>query len=101
MKPAPVTPPPDPVDAPAAVNLCLLLGQMLFGFGATAQRIQDSIAHLARHLGCKVDLLVSYDALLITVNDGATFQTRIDSARRVAGLDLLGLARVSAWLLGL
>jgi len=89
------------VKAPDAVNLCLLLGQVLFGFGATAQRIQDSIAYLARHLGCKVDMLVSYDALLITVNDGATFQTRIDSARRLAVLDLLGLARVTAWLLGL
>jgi uncharacterized membrane protein YjjP (DUF1212 family) len=89
------------VKARDAVSLCLLLGQILFGFGATAQRIQDSIVYLARHLGCKVDMLVSYEALLITVNDGATFRTRIDSARRFAGLDLLGLARVSAWLLSL
>lgn len=87
--------------APHVVDLCLLLGRMLFNFGATAKRIQDSVAYLARHLGCKVDMLVSYDALLITVNDGATFRTRIDSARRFAGLNLLGLARVSACLRGL
>jgi uncharacterized membrane protein YjjP (DUF1212 family) len=89
------------LKAPDAANLCLLLGHTLFNFGATAQRIQDSIEFLARHLGCKVDMLVSYDALLITVNDGTTFLTRIDSTRRFAGLNLLGLARVSAWLRGL
>ncbi len=87
--------------APHVVDLYLLLGRMLFNFGATAKRIQDSIACLARHLGCKVDMLVSYDVLLITVNDGATFRTRIDSGRRFAGLNLLGLARVSACLRGL
>ncbi len=80
---------------PYAVNLCLLLGRILFNFGATAQRIQDSIAHLARHLGCNVDMLVSYDALLVSVNDGTTTRTGIDSARRFAGLNLLGLVRIS------
>ena len=57
----------EPVPATAAVYLCLLLGRILFNFGATTQRIQDSIACLARYLGCKVELLVSYDALLVTV----------------------------------
>ena len=90
-----------PVDTPYAVDLCLLLGRTLFNFGATAQRIQDSVVFLARHLGCRVDMLVSYDALLITVTEGATFRTRIDSAARSAGLDLVGLVRVSQWLRGL
>jgi uncharacterized membrane protein YjjP (DUF1212 family) len=83
------------------VNLCLLLGRILFRFGATAQRIQDSITHLARYLGYKVDILVSYDALLLTVNDGTTYRTRIGSARGVAGLNLTGLVRVSESLRGL
>lgn len=87
-----------PVDTPYAVDLCLLLGRTLFSFGATAQRIQDSVAVLARYLGCRVDMLVSYDALLITVTEGATFRTRIDSAEKSAGLDLVGLVRVSQWL---
>jgi uncharacterized membrane protein YjjP (DUF1212 family) len=90
-----------PYDPAESVRLCLLLGRILFNFGATAQRVQDSIACLARYLGCKVEVLVSYDALLITVHDGATFRTRIDSARGVAGLNLLGLKRVSALLRGL
>jgi uncharacterized membrane protein YjjP (DUF1212 family) len=77
------------------MDLCLLLGRILFDFGATAQRIQDSVAYLARHLGCKVEMLVSYDALLITVNDGPTYRTRIDASRRLAGFNLLGLARLS------
>ena len=85
----------EPVEASSAASLCLLLGRMLFGLGATAQRVHDSIGFLARHLGCKVDVLVSYDALLITVNDGAAIRTRIDSSQKVAGLDLLGLMRVS------
>jgi uncharacterized membrane protein YjjP (DUF1212 family) len=91
----------EPIEVPCAVRLCLLLGRLLFDFGATAQRIQDSVAYLARHLGCKVEMLVSYDALLITVNDGATYRTRIDSSRGLAGLNLLGLAHLSRWLRGL
>jgi uncharacterized membrane protein YjjP (DUF1212 family) len=83
------------VDTTDAVRLCLLLGRILFSFGATVQRIQDSVACLARYLGCKVETLVSYDALLITVNNGEGFRTRIDSARGVAGLNLLGVTRVS------
>ncbi len=66
----------------------------MFSFGATAQRIQDSITVLPGNPGCKVETLVSYDALLITVNDGEGFRTRIDSARGVAGLNLLGVTRV-------
>ncbi len=83
------------VETTDAVQLTLLLGRILFSFGATAQRIQDSITCLARYLGCKVETLVSYDALLITVNDSEGFRTRIDSARGVAGLNLLGVTRVS------
>src|ERR1043166_6839029 len=88
----------EPIESSRAVHLCLLLGRILFSFGATTQRIQDSITHLARFLGCKVDLLVSYDALVITVQDGSTFRTRIDSSRRIIGLNLLGLAQVSQYL---
>ncbi len=83
------------VETTDAVRLSLLLGRILFSYGATAQRIQDSIACLARYLGCKVETLVSYDALLITVNDREGFRTRLDSARGVAGLNLLGVTRVS------
>ena len=83
------------VETTDAVRLSLLLGRILFSFGATAQRIQDSIACLARYLGCEVETLVSYDALLITVNDREGFRTRLDSARGVAGLNLLGVTRVS------
>ena len=83
------------VETTDAVHLCLLLGRILFSFGATAQRIQDSVSCLARYLGCKVETLVSYDALLITVNNGEGFRTRVDSARGVAGLNLLGVTRVS------
>jgi uncharacterized membrane protein YjjP (DUF1212 family) len=91
----------EPISATGAVHLCLLLGRILFNFGATTQRIQDSIACLARYLGCEVELLVSYDALLLTVNDGAAFRTRIDSSRGMAGLNLLGLIRVSELVRGL
>lgn len=89
-------------SATGAVYLCLLLGRILFSFGATTQRIHDSIVCLARYLRCDVEMLVSYDALLLTASDGAaTFRTRIDASRGVAGLNLLGLARVSELLRGL
>ena len=96
-----VAPDKDPVRVAGAIHLCLLLGRMLFHFWATTQRIPDSIACLAHYLGCKVEMLVSYDVLLLTVNDGASFRTRIDSSRGVAGLNLFELTRVSKLLLGL
>jgi uncharacterized membrane protein YjjP (DUF1212 family) len=99
--PDPVAPDKDPVRVAGAIHVCLLLGRMLFHFGATTQRIQDSIACLAHYLGCKVEMLVSYDALLLTVNDGSSYRTRIESSRGVAGLNLLGLTRVSKLLRGL
>ena len=88
----------DESAALSPLDLCVQLGRLLFRFGATAQRIQDCIGYLARHLGCKVDMLVSYDALLITVNDGATLRTRIASSHGLAGLNLLGLVRINEWL---
>ena len=87
----------EPVPAASAVHLCLLLGRILFNFGATTQRVQDSIVCLARYLGCEVEILVSHDALLITVNQGPTFRTRIDAAHGIAGLNLLGLVQVSGF----
>jgi uncharacterized membrane protein YjjP (DUF1212 family) len=87
--------PSTPTDVGAAVRLCLLLGRSLFEFGATAQRIHDSVARLARHLGFEAGMLVSYDALLLTLSDGAGSRTEIDSSRQSAGVDLIGLARVS------
>lgn len=89
-----------PDQAPGAdpASLCVLLGRTLFNFGATTQRIHDSVAYLARYLGCEVDMLLSYDALLISVNDGETLRTRIDSSSRFAGLNLPGLVKISLWL---
>ncbi|NJO55357.1 MAG: threonine/serine exporter family protein [Rhodospirillales bacterium] len=85
------------MEATRAAQLCLLLGEMLFSFGATTRRIQDSVARLARHLECKVELLVNYDALMITVHDRSSFRTRIACSRGSAALNLHGLARVSEW----
>ena len=45
-----------------------------------------------------MDVLVSDDALIITVDDGSTVRNGIDSSSRVFGLNLLGLTRVSQYL---
>ncbi len=87
--------------SPGAEALCLRLARMLFDFGATADRIRSSVAFLGRRLGCDVDLLITHDALVITVDDGATATTRVEASRRMAGLDLTGLVRVSGVLRGL
>jgi uncharacterized membrane protein YjjP (DUF1212 family) len=90
--------PGEDVEVSHPVNVCVLLGRTLFNFGATAQRIQESVACLARHLGCKLDMLISYDSLLMAVDDGAQVKTRIDSSQRAASLNLTGLSRVGDWL---
>jgi uncharacterized membrane protein YjjP (DUF1212 family) len=42
-------------------------------------------------------MLISYDAILMAVDDGVQVKTRIESAQRAAGLNLTGLARVGNW----
>src|SRR5262245_22044660 len=84
-----------------SVRLCVLLTRILFNFGATTQRIQDCVSYLARCLGCKVDMLVSYDALLLSVHDGTKVRTQIVSSQGLAHLNVIGLMRVGEWLRGL
>lgn len=78
------------------VELCLLLGRMLFQFGASTRRILDSVEQLVARLGvARVHMLVSYDALSVTVSDGPSFRTKIDESKDVAGLNIIGMLAIS------
>ncbi|MDL5052302.1 threonine/serine exporter family protein [Oscillatoria laete-virens NRMC-F 0139] len=84
------------------VDVCLLLGRILFVSGASTRRITDSIAQLVSRLDAgEAHVLVTYDALSITVNDGQGFRTKIDGRRDVSGLNISALLAVSKLLRGL
>lgn len=88
--------------AAGLVDVCLLLGRILFVSGASTRRIQDSIAQLVSRLDAgQAHVLVAYDALSVTVNDLDGFRTKIDGRRDVSGLNISALLAVSNLLRGL
>ena len=70
------------------VDLLLYLGRTLYRFGASAQRIIDSMQVLNRHLGgMDVRILVNPDAIMITTVAGAEYRTKIDTVPSTGTID--------------
>jgi uncharacterized membrane protein YjjP (DUF1212 family) len=70
------------------VDLLLYLGQTLYRFGASAQRIIDSMQVLNHHLGgLDVRIVVNPDAILVTTVTGAEYRTKIDTIPSTGVID--------------
>lgn len=80
------------------IDVCLWAGALLLQNGANAQRVEKDVHRLGIALGCEeLDILVSPNAIVITVIHGAEYRTKI---RRVShyGVNLTivsGVNRVS------
>ena len=71
--------------AEEAVHLSLQLGRLLLVSGADTTQVQTAVERFAAGLGCEAHLLVSYEALLLTVITGGEFRTKIGP--HLAGTD--------------
>lgn len=81
-------------------SVVLMLGRMLFRFGASTQRVIDSMELLHSHLGGgKLEVLVAYDAITVTATEGAQTCTLVDAAREVAGVNIRAQGEIRRMLL--
>lgn len=82
-------------------SVVLMLGRMLFRFGASTQRVIDSMELFHSHLGGgKLEILVAYDAITVTATEGTETCTLVDAAREVAGVNIRAQGEIRRMLLG-
>jgi uncharacterized membrane protein YjjP (DUF1212 family) len=75
------------------IDLSLWAGQMLLQYGATSQRVEESVHRIGTGLGCDwLDILVSPNVIAITASSGSEFRTKL---RRVVSLGV-DLGKVTA-----
>ena len=73
---------PQPVEADAAridevAHLSLQVGRLLLLNGADTERVEAAVIRFAKAFGCEAHLMVTYEALLLTVLAGGRFRTKI------------------------
>lgn len=89
--PQPVVPAAGEVEKVA--HLALLVGRLLLLNGADTAQVEMAVARFAAGFGCEAHLLVSYEALLLTIVAGDDFRTKIGS--RVPAMNV-GMTAVGA-----
>lgn len=67
-------------------HIALHLGRLLLENGAGTSRVQDAIARFAAAFGAEANLLVTYEALLVTIAIHDQFRTKI--GHRVPGMNV-------------
>lgn len=86
-------PPRGAADVEAVAHAALRIGRLLLANGADTTLVQISVARFAAALGCEAQLMVSYEALLLTIVAGDHFRTKI--GHRVPAMNV-ALATVEA-----
>jgi uncharacterized membrane protein YjjP (DUF1212 family) len=71
----------------------LQLGRLLMLNGADTEEVEANVARFAAAFGCEASLMVSYEALLLTLTAGSHFRTKI--GHRVPAMNV-GMAAVEA-----
>jgi uncharacterized membrane protein YjjP (DUF1212 family) len=84
---------PDAAQVDEVAHLALLLGRLLLLNGADTEEVQASVARFANAYGCEANLMVSYEALLVTIVAGQHFRTKI--GHRLPGMNV-GMTAVEA-----
>jgi uncharacterized membrane protein YjjP (DUF1212 family) len=68
---------PDAAQVEEIAHLALLVGRLMLANGADTAAMETSVERFAAAFGCEAHLLVSYEALLLTVVAGDHFRTKI------------------------
>jgi uncharacterized membrane protein YjjP (DUF1212 family) len=86
-------PTPDATQVEEAAHLSLQVGRLLLLNGADTEAVETAVARFATAFGCEAHLLVTYEALLLTIVAGGHFRTKI--GHRVPAMNV-GLTAVNA-----
>lgn len=81
-----------PISFALAVHLSLELGRLLIANGAETEAVQHQVKRLARALGSEARLVVTGEALLLTVTCGDDFRTKVGRPIAGAGVNVDKLA---------
>jgi uncharacterized membrane protein YjjP (DUF1212 family) len=65
------------VNREEVVHLSLQLARLLLVNGADTAQVQTTVERFAAGLGCEARLLITYEALLLTVISGGEFRTKV------------------------
>jgi uncharacterized membrane protein YjjP (DUF1212 family) len=84
---------PDAAQVEEVAHLSLLVGRLLLLNGADTAQVVAAVARFAAAFGCEAHLMVSYEALLLTIVAGDHFRTKIGS--RVPAMNV-GMTAVAA-----
>src|ERR1700722_20580152 len=84
---------PDAAQVEEVAHLSLLVGRLLLLNGADTEAVQTAVTRFAAAFGCEAHLMVTYEALLLTVVAGDHFRTKI--GHRVPAMNV-GLTAIDA-----
>src|SRR5260221_407791 len=73
----------------------LHVGRLLLGSGADTAEVQESMVRFAAAFGCETHLVVTYEALLLTVVSGEQFRTKISHRVPAMNVNMAAVAAVS------
>ena len=90
---APVVP--DAAEVEEVAHLALLIGRLLLLNGADTAQVEAAVARFAAAFGCEAHLMVSYEALLLTIVAGEHFRTKIGSRVPAMNVGMTAVAEIN------
>ena len=85
----------EPVPIEDVAHQTLHVGRLLLGGGADTAEVQESMVRFAAAFGCETHLVVTYEALLLTVVSGEQFRTKISHRVPAMNVNMAAVAAVS------
>ena len=87
-----------PVTLEEVSHLTLSVGRILFQNNADTQTVEDSVQRFAKVFGCEAHLLVTYEALLLTVRMDGEFRTKTGNRVPTMNVNMAAVAAVETLL---
>jgi uncharacterized membrane protein YjjP (DUF1212 family) len=86
---------PDAAQVEEVAHLSLWVGRLLLLNGADTAQVVAAVARFAAAFGCEAHLMVSYEALLLTIVAGDHFRTKIGSRAPAMNVGMTAVAAVN------
>lgn len=86
---------PEPERIEEVAHLALHVGRLLFQNGADTEEVQTSVLRVAAAFGCEAHLMVTYEALLLTLVAGGQFRTKVGYRVPALNVNMAAIADLS------
>lgn len=85
----------DPKLVDEIAHLALVVGRLLHQNGTDTAQVQSSVTRFASGFGCQAQLLVNYEALLVTAVVGENFRTKVGHRIRAMNVNMAAVSAVN------